>query len=76
MQIQTDTFPRLVRTEEAAKLLGLAPSTLEKYRCLGGGPKFIRLGSRAVAYDPDDLLKWAKALVVSSTSEYPGGGAK
>jgi predicted DNA-binding transcriptional regulator AlpA len=76
MQIQPYTFTRLVRTEEAAKLLGLAPSTLEKYRVLGGGPRFVRLGTRAVAYDPNDLQVWAKAIVVSSTAEYPSEDAK
>lgn len=50
---------RLLRTPEAARLLGLAPSTLAKLRCIGGGPGFIRLGGgRAVAYRESDLIAW------------------
>ena len=49
---------RILRTLEAATYLGLSPSTLEKYRVRGGGPKFIRLGGRAVGYDLRDLDAW------------------
>ena len=28
-----------VRTHEAARLLGISPRTLEKYRCHGSGPR-------------------------------------
>jgi predicted DNA-binding transcriptional regulator AlpA len=69
MQSSSENTIRLVRTVEAASLLGLAPSTLEKMRCRGDGPPFVRLGPRAVAYDPGDLREWAKALTFHSTSE-------
>jgi hypothetical protein len=39
---------RYVRTHEAARLLGLSPRTLEKYRCHGSGPTFRKLGGRVV----------------------------
>ena len=42
---------RIVRTLEAARYIGLAPSTLERMRRSGTGPKFLRLGERAVGYD-------------------------
>ena len=41
--------PKL-RTPDAARHVGLAPATLSKLRCIGGGPTFIKLG-RAVVYD-------------------------
>ena len=69
MQIHPSTPARILRTIEASQLLGLSPSTLEKLRCLGGGPKFAKLGPRAVGYFPDDLLEWARGQVVSTTSE-------
>lgn len=55
-------------TEEAAKYLGLKRSTLEAWRCRGGGPKFIRLG-RAVRYRSGDLEAWIESRTRSNTSE-------
>jgi excisionase family DNA binding protein len=44
----------MLKTEEAAKKLNLTKSTLEAWRCRGGGPAFIKLG-RAVRYRQEDL---------------------
>ena len=41
-----------------ATLLGLAPSTLERYRSVGGGPVFCRLTERLVRYRREDLAAW------------------
>ena len=72
--------PRLLRTPEAARLLGLAPSTLAKLRCIGGGPGFIRLGGgRAVAYRESDLVVWTdRNPTLRSTSDgaAPAGGER
>jgi len=53
---------------DAAKVLGLAVATLQKYRVTGGGPAFMKLG-RAVRYDPRDLEEWKAQRRVRSTSE-------
>lgn len=42
-------------TREAASMLGLKPSTLEVWRCRGGGPTFIKYGGKAVRYRQEDL---------------------
>ena len=61
--------PRLLRTRAAAKYCGYAKSTMEKLRCFGGGPRFIRRG-KAVYYDVDDLDEWIASMPrYSSTSE-------
>lgn len=52
---------RIFRTPAAAEYVGLSPSTLEKKRLSGDGPKFIRLGGRAVGYDIADLDAWLDA---------------
>ena len=49
---------RILRTDEAAKYLGLSESFLEKKRRTDGGPPFIRLGGRAIGYDVRDLDQW------------------
>lgn len=40
----------LLNTKEAAKYLGLSPYTLERWRYLVKGPRFIRVGGKAVRY--------------------------
>lgn len=50
--------PRILRTSDAAAYVGLSASALEKMRCRGGGPEFVRLGPRAVGYRVEDLDAW------------------
>lgn len=52
------TTKRVLRTSEAAEYVGLSPSTLEKRRQTGRGPRFVRLGGRAVGYAIEDLNAW------------------
>lgn len=48
---------RRVTTRHAAELLGIAESTLRKWRMGGNGPRFIKMGSR-VLYDTGELEHW------------------
>jgi len=59
---------RYLRTPEAARILGISPRTLEKYRCHGSGPTFRKLGGRVV-YAIDDLQAWADQAACRSTSD-------
>lgn len=63
---------RYLTPEEAATLLRLSPRTLEKQRCLGGGPRFRKFGRR-VRYALADLEAWAEARTYQMTSDpdYP-----
>jgi len=63
--------PRVFRTPDAARYLGLTASTLEKMRLSGGGPPFVRLGARAVGYAIGDLDSYIDARRRTSTSD-PG----
>ena len=49
--------PRYLRTQEAARFLGLSERTLEKHRTYGTGPTYRKLGGRVV-YSVDDLETW------------------
>jgi predicted DNA-binding transcriptional regulator AlpA len=67
----SDTFPlRLLKTDEAAELVGLSRRTLEKHRTYGTGPAYRKLGGRVV-YAVADLQEWADRGLKSSTSD-PG----
>ncbi|PCI52879.1 MAG: hypothetical protein COB36_14145 [Alphaproteobacteria bacterium] len=59
----------LLTVEQAAMYLGLARSTLNKWRCHGGGPVFIKMG-RSVRYRQADLEIFMSNGAATSTSSY------
>ena len=58
----------LLLPDEAARLLRLAKSSLAKTRCMGGGPRFIKLG-RSVRYQRSDCNEWRDERRVRNTIE-------
>ncbi len=58
----------LLNTDETAKVLGLSPHTLSKWRITGNGPPFHLLGRRCL-YSPDDLRRWTATKIRTSTSD-------
>lgn len=62
----------MVRTEQAAEILDVKKSTLEAWRCRGGGPPFIKYG-RAIRYRESDLQEFIESRVRRNTSEEMGG---
>ncbi len=63
----------MLRTEQAAKILDVTKSTLESWRCRGGGPPFVRYG-RAIRYREEDLYHFIETKVQRNTSEIPKRG--
>ena len=59
---------RRFRAPEAARYLGISPSTLAKMRLRGDGPVFLKL-NRSVAYDSRDLDAWLALRRRASTSD-------
>lgn len=49
-------------TEEVAKLLGVDPSTIRRWRTArpSQGPPFLRLSPRLTVYNPSDVRRWLK----------------
>jgi predicted DNA-binding transcriptional regulator AlpA len=68
MTIPEGPTGRYLRTQEAAKILGLSRRTLEKHRSYGTGPQFLKLGGRVV-YKIEDLHSWALRGIRKSTSD-------
>jgi len=61
--------PTLFRTNEAAKYLGVAKSTLEAWRVRGGGPVFLKYGNKAVRYREPDLEAFQERSLRRNTSD-------
>ncbi|WP_146049924.1 helix-turn-helix transcriptional regulator [Roseovarius confluentis] len=64
--MQNESLPLYVSTDDAAKILGLSRSSLEKYRHyrdLEGLP-YVVFGRGAVRYHVPSLLKWAEGRTV------------
>lgn len=62
---------KLIRTNQAAELLGMSVATLEAWRLRGYGPKFIKAG-RLVRYTETEVLAWIDAQTRTSTSQQAG----
>ncbi|MFW2851143.1 helix-turn-helix transcriptional regulator [Sphingomonas sp. TX0543] len=53
----------VLKTPEAAHHVGLAASTLEKARVVGGGPPWVVILKGAIRYRVSDLDEWLAARV-------------
>lgn len=59
----------LMTVQDASEFLGLSVSTLNKWRCYGKGPVFLKLG-RVIRYRKEDLETYIEERLKSSTSAY------
>jgi transposase-like protein len=62
----------MLTTSQTALRLGVRPQTLRKWRLLGKGPKYIRLGESSgsrVSYRLSEIEDWLGRHSYSSTSE-------
>ena len=48
----------MISTKEAAKMMGVEPSTLRAWRCAKTGPPFHRLTKQSVKYDERDIQRY------------------
>ncbi len=60
--------PRLLRTPDAARFIGISIRTLEKHRTYGTGPVYRKIGGRVV-YAVEDLQAWTAIGARKSTTE-------
>jgi predicted DNA-binding transcriptional regulator AlpA len=60
-----------VRVRQAADYLGLSKSFLDKARCYGTGPAYIKLGN-SVIYNTDDLDAWRDANRIVPSNDNRG----
>ena len=58
----------LIDTSIAAELCGISQMTLRKWRTMGSGPQFVKLG-RSVRYRREDILAFIAERVFGNTTE-------
>lgn len=58
----------IINVKAAAQHTGQPKSTLDKFRVYGGGPTYIKVGSR-VYYDTMDLDSWLAGKKIANTSQ-------
>lgn len=63
---------RLFDQTELAKELGLSERSLERYRLLGNGPRYVRVGLRLIRYREEDVEAWINQSLRTSTSDVGG----
>lgn len=65
-----ETLPgsKMLDEQALAEWLGESPSTIQKWRVKGGGPKFVKL-PKAVRYQVKAVRDWIEGKTVSSTAE-------
>ena len=67
----TPTMPELLTERQAAQRLGVARGTMEAWRIRGRGPRFVKVGTRAIRYTVEDLAEFiGERQRFRSTSEY------
>ena len=58
----------IIEDTEVAELLGVSVLTLKRWRRIGKGPSFIKIGRRS-AYQVEDIKDWIVSTKCSSTAE-------
>ena len=71
---EPDELDNLLPETEAARVLGFSVRTLQGWRVKGGGPRFVKVGRRAVRYRRRDLIAWTEANLCANTSEATARG--
>ncbi len=51
---------RMLKSREAARMIGISPRTLAKWRQRGVGPQCVRLGYNLVVYRLSDIGAWIR----------------
>jgi hypothetical protein len=69
------TCDPLLDENAAAEFLRMSAKTLRRWRCIGGGPEFIKVG-RLVRYQRSGLEHFIRARTRISTSDGGGGNAR
>ena len=65
--------PRLLKTDEVARRLGIATRTAERWRTAGVGPRHLRLSTGVIRYDERAIEEFLAASERRSTADQGRG---
>lgn len=60
-------LPHLLSPEMVASALGVSERTLERWRCIGEGPRFVKLTRNVVRYTKEDVASFVAEKVKINT---------
>jgi len=63
---------KLLNEQQVEEQYGISKRWLQKMRCQGGGPKFLKIGNKTVRYRPSDIETFLVAHEKISTSDKCG----
>ncbi len=55
------TIENLLNEHDVARITGMSLATVRRWRLLRQGPKYIKCGSAAVRYRPEDIRAWLES---------------
>jgi len=64
-----DYMDRLISERDAADYLSVSMRTLQGWRLKGGGPPYVKVGTKSIRYRRRDLATWTEAHVRAHTSD-------
>jgi predicted DNA-binding transcriptional regulator AlpA len=64
-----DYLDRLISERDAAAYLNVSMRTLQGWRLKGGGPHYVKAGTKSIRYRRRDLAAWVNAQIRTNTSE-------
>ena len=55
-----DGLESLLNDQDVARLTGMSVASVRRWRLIGQGPKYLKIGS-AVRYRPEDISAWIES---------------
>jgi predicted DNA-binding transcriptional regulator AlpA len=71
LAITDSSFERLLTPQELSERLNIEQTLLERQRCNGEGPPYVRISPRVIRYRPEDVSRWLASRVSARLETSP-----
>ena len=69
MQVASADVPKLLTPQTLAEMLGITERTLERWRIIGEGPRYVKLSRSTVRYMAEDVAAFVTARLRANTAQ-------
>jgi len=69
MQVASAEVPKLLTPQTLAEMLGITERTLERWRIIGEGPRYVKLSRSTVRYMAEDVAAFVTARLKANTAQ-------